>query len=101
MSEPVQGAHLERDAAFEGKLHRVSFVVMTVFFVVAPAMIYPVFLMKALCFGLFACAFNLLIAYGVLLSFGPAMFLGMAGLVTPRRSPVGWLSPPSPELAGA
>ncbi len=69
MSEPVQGAHLERDAAFEGKLHRVSFVVMTVFFVVAPAMIYPVFLMKALCFGLFACAFNLLIGYGGLLSF--------------------------------
>src|SRR5260221_1211703 len=79
MSEPVQGAHLERDAAFEGKLHRVSFVVMTVFFVVAPAMIYPVFLMKALCFGLFACAFNLLIGYGGLLSFGHAMFLGMAG----------------------
>ena len=88
MSEPVQGANLERDAAFEAKLHRVSFVVMTVFFVVAPAMIYPVFLMKALCFGLFACAFNLLIGYGGLLSFGHAMFLGMAGYVAAHSAKV-------------
>jgi branched-chain amino acid transport system permease protein len=88
MSEPVQGAHLESDAAFEVKLHRVSFVVMTVFFVVAPAMIYPVFLMKALCFGLFACAFNLLIGYGGLLSFGHAMFLGMSGYVAAHSAKV-------------
>jgi branched-chain amino acid transport system permease protein len=81
MSDPAQGTHLERDAAFEAKLHRVSFIVMTAFFVLAPAVIYPVFLMKALCFGLFACAFNLLIGYGGLLSFGHAMFLGMAGYV--------------------
>src|ERR1700737_1043060 len=43
--------------------------------------IYPVFLMKALCFALFACAFNLLIGFGGLLSFGHAMFLGTAGYV--------------------
>ncbi len=42
---------------------------------------YPVFLMKALCFALFACAFNLLIGFGGLLSFGHAMFLGTAGYV--------------------
>src|SRR3979490_1180679 len=41
----------------------------------------PVFLMKALCFALFACAFNLLIGFGGLLSFGHAMFLGTAGYV--------------------
>ncbi len=40
---------------------------------------YPVFLMKALCFALFACAFNLLLGFGGLLSFGHAMFLGTAG----------------------
>ncbi|HET7400494.1 MAG TPA: branched-chain amino acid ABC transporter permease [Usitatibacter sp.] len=39
---------------------------------------YPQFVMLALCFGLFACAFNLLIGFGGLLSFGHAMFLGMA-----------------------
>ena len=43
---------------------------------------YPVFLMKALCFALFACAFNLLLGYGGLLSFGHAMFLGTAGYVS-------------------
>jgi branched-chain amino acid transport system permease protein len=43
--------------------------------------VYPVFLMKALCFALFACAFNLLLGFGGLLSFGHAMFLGTAGYV--------------------
>jgi branched-chain amino acid transport system permease protein len=42
---------------------------------------YPVFVMKALCFALFACAFNLLLGFGGLLSFGHAMFLGTAGYV--------------------
>jgi branched-chain amino acid transport system permease protein len=88
MSDPVQEAHVERDTAFETKLFRVSFAVMTVFFVVAPAVIYPVFLMKALCFGLFACAFNLLIGFGGLLSFGHAMFLGMAGYVAAHAAKV-------------
>ena len=46
---------------------------------VAPFFVYPVFLMKALCFALFACAFNLLIGYTGLLSFGHATFLGGAG----------------------
>ena len=46
---------------------------------IAPFFVYPVFLMKALCFALFACAFNLLIGYTGLLSFGHATFLGGAG----------------------
>lgn len=46
---------------------------------VAPFVGYPVFLMKFLCFGLFACAFNLLIGYAGLLSFGHAAFFGGAG----------------------
>jgi branched-chain amino acid transport system permease protein len=49
---------------------------------VAPFVGYPVFLMKMLCFGLFACAFNLLIGYTGLLSFGHAAFFGTAGYVT-------------------
>jgi branched-chain amino acid transport system permease protein len=48
----------------------------------APFIGYPVFLMKLLCFGLFACAFNLLIGYTGLLSFGHAAFFGVAGYVT-------------------
>ena len=48
---------------------------------VAPFIGYPVFLMKLLCFGLFACAFNLLIGFTGLLSFGHAAFFGSAGYV--------------------
>ncbi len=48
----------------------------------APYAVYPVFLMKALCFGLFAVAFNLLLGYTGLLSFGHAAFFGFAAYVT-------------------
>ena len=47
----------------------------------APFFIYPVFLMKVLCFALFACAFNLLVGYVGLLSFGHAMFFGFAAYI--------------------
>jgi branched-chain amino acid transport system permease protein len=46
---------------------------------VAPRVLYPVFLMRALCFALFACAFNLLLGYTGLLSFGHAAFFATAG----------------------
>ena len=49
---------------------------------VAPFVAYPVFLMKILCFALFACAFNLLLGYAGLLSFGHAAFLATGGYVT-------------------
>ncbi len=49
---------------------------------VAPFAVYPVFLMKVLCFALFACAFNLLLGYAALLSFGHSAFLGTAGYLT-------------------
>jgi branched-chain amino acid transport system permease protein len=74
----------------------VAFVVMVAFFVGAPFFVYPVFLMKALCFALFACAFNLLIGYVGLLSFGHAAFLGSAGYLTAHAAKEwGW----PPELA--
>jgi branched-chain amino acid transport system permease protein len=65
----------------EGRSLRIAFAVMVAFFLLAPIAIYPIFLMKVMCFGLFACAFNLLLGYGGLLSFGHAMFLGIAGYV--------------------
>jgi len=49
--------------------------------IAAPHGIYPIFLMKCLCFALFACAFNLLVGYTGLLSFGHAAFFGVAGYV--------------------
>jgi branched-chain amino acid transport system permease protein len=69
---------------------------MAVILVVAPFVVYPVFLMKVMCFALFACAFNLLIGFGGLLSFGHAMFLGTAGYVCAHAAKV-WGFPP--ELA--
>ena len=94
----------ERDEAFEARLNRVSFIVLVAFFVVAPLQpfvdIYPVFLMKALCFGLFACAFNLLIGFGGLLSFGHAMFLGMAGYVSAYTAKSWGFTPEIAILAG-
>src|ERR1700751_6491451 len=55
--------------------------------------IYPFFVMQALCFALVACAFNLLIGYGGLLSFGHAMFLGTAGYCSAHALKV-WGLPP-------
>ena len=75
--------------------------VMAALLVVAPFVgVYPVFLMKALCFALFACAFNLLLGFGGLLSFGHAMFLGTAGYVCAHAAKVWGLSPELALLAG-
>jgi branched-chain amino acid transport system permease protein len=62
--------------------------------------VYPVFLMKAMCFALFACAFNLLIGFGGLLSFGHAMFLGTAGYVAAHAAKVWGLPPEFAILSG-
>lgn len=60
----------------------ILYLVLLVIAIIAPHVgLYPVFLMKCLCFALFACAFNLLLGYTGLLSFGHAAFLGMAGYI--------------------
>ena len=78
----------------------VAFVVMVAFFALAPFAVYPVFLMKALCFALFACAFNLLIGYVGLLSFGHAIFLGAAGYASAHAAKVWGLTPEVAILFG-
>ena len=69
---------------------RIAFAVMLAFFALGPMVIYPVFLMKVMCFALFACAFNLLLGFGGLLSFGHAMFLGSAGYVAAHAAKEGF-----------
>jgi branched-chain amino acid transport system permease protein len=64
--------------------------------VVAPFVTYPLFVMQALCFALFACAFNLLIGYVGLLSFGHALYFGWASYISAHAAKV-WGLPP--ELA--
>jgi branched-chain amino acid transport system permease protein len=70
-----------------------AFTAMVALLVVAPFAIYPVFLMQALCFALFACAFNLLIGYVGLISFGHALFFGWASYLTAHAAKV-WALPP-------
>ena len=72
----------------------IAFVVMVVVLLVAPVFIYPVSLMKALCFALFACAFNLLIGYVGLLSFGHALFFGWGAYLAAHLAKVGTVSLP-------
>ena len=62
--------------------------------VVAPYFIYPQFVMQALCFALFACAFNLLIGYVGLLSFGHALYFGWASYVCAHLAKVGTVQLP-------
>jgi branched-chain amino acid transport system permease protein len=72
----------------------VAFGIMTALLLIVPLTgVYPFFVMQALCFALLACAFNLLIGYGGLLSFGHAMFLGTAGYFTAHALKVWGLSP--------
>jgi branched-chain amino acid transport system permease protein len=78
----------------DSRSETIAFVAMTAFLLIAPTFIYPVFLMKALCFALFACAFNLLIGYVGLLSFGHALFFGWAGYVTAHLAKIGTISLP-------
>ncbi|MEY3287546.1 MAG: hypothetical protein RL500_2276 [Pseudomonadota bacterium] len=66
----------------------------------APFVGYPIFLMKVLCFALFASAFNLLIGFTGLLSFGHAMFFGFAAYVSGHAAKVWGLTPELAILAG-
>ena len=77
-----------------------AFVVMVAFFAVAPFVVYPVFLMKALCFALFACAFNLLIGYVGLLSFGHALYFGWASYLAAYSAKAWGLTPELAILTG-
>jgi branched-chain amino acid transport system permease protein len=71
----------------------VGFAIMVGLFAVLPFIAYPVFLMQALCFALFACAFNLLIGYVGLVSFGHALYFGWASYLAAYAAKV-WALPP-------
>ncbi len=84
------------------RITRITYIVLLALLLAAPAMgLYPVFVMKLLCFALFACAFNLLLGFTGLLSFGHAAFFGFSAYVT------GWFirdqgwTPETGLLAGA
>jgi branched-chain amino acid transport system permease protein len=87
--------------AVRSRTEIIAFLVMTAALVIAPMVAYPVFLMKALCFALFACAFNLLIGYVGLLSFGHALFFGWASYVSAHAAKVWGVTPEIAILSGA
>jgi branched-chain amino acid transport system permease protein len=87
--------------AVSGRWNRVLATILIALALVAPFILYPVFIMEALCLALFACAFNLLIGYVGLLSFGHAAFFGSAAYITAHTVKVWGLPPELGILAGA
>jgi len=82
------------------RANAIAFGVMVALIAIAPFVAYPFFIMNALCFALFACAFNLLIGYVNLLSLGHAMFLGLASYVCAHAAKVWGLEPVSAIALG-
>jgi branched-chain amino acid transport system permease protein len=101
-TQPDTGYHPEAAALPIGtpRHHMVIFAVLFAALLVAPFVLYPVFLMKVLCFALFASALNLLLGFGGLLSFGHAAFFGSASYVAAHAAKVWGLSPEFAILLG-
>jgi branched-chain amino acid transport system permease protein len=78
MTERIADPPLVQARRYSAHTFVIAFAVMVVIFATAPFVLYPVFLMEVLCFALFACAFNLLIGYVGLVSFGHALYFGWA-----------------------
>jgi len=98
--EHVAEAPLRAVAPARTRSESIAFVVMAAILVIAPFFTYPLFLMQVMCFALFACAFNLLIGYVGLLSFGHALYFGWASYVCAHAAKVWGLTPELAILAG-
>jgi branched-chain amino acid transport system permease protein len=90
----------KKPSALRAQSETIAFVVMVAALVVAPFVTYPLFLMQAMCFALFACAFNLLIGYVGLLSFGHALYFGWASYLSAHAAKVWGLTPELAILTG-
>jgi len=93
-------ATLTQASAARTRAEIIAFLVMVAILVVAPFFTYPMFLMQAMCFALFACAFNLLIGYVGLLSFGHALYFGWASYLSAYAAKSWGLSPELAILTG-
>jgi branched-chain amino acid transport system permease protein len=96
MERVVAPLAAKQPSALRSHAETIAFVVMVAALVAAPFFTYPLFLMQAMCFALFACAFNLLIGYVGLLSFGHALYFGWASYLSAYAAK-SWGFPP--ELA--
>jgi branched-chain amino acid transport system permease protein len=100
MMERVVDPLVKQPSALRTQSETIGFVVMVVALVVAPFVTYPLFLMQAMCFALFACAFNLLIGYVGLLSFGHALYFGWASYLSAYSAKAWGFSPELAILTG-
>jgi branched-chain amino acid transport system permease protein len=87
-------------APLRSQSEAIAFVGMMTIIVVAPFFTYPLFLMQVMCFALFACAFNLLIGYVGLLSFGHALYFGWASYLSAHAAKEWGLTPELAILTG-
>jgi len=99
MTERARNGTVEGSGMLELARRLLPFVLL-ILAIAAPFLLYPIFLMKALCFALFACAFNLLLGYTGLLSFGHAAFFGGASYIAAHTIKVWGLPPELGILAG-
>ncbi len=86
MRPAINSPHDNKQMTPAAKLIQITYIALLILALVAPLLgLYPVFVMKLLCFAIFACAFNLLLGFTGLLSFGHAAFFGSAAYAT------GWI----------
>jgi branched-chain amino acid transport system permease protein len=101
MTQSLEAPAFDADASDRNRrANIIAFGIMVAAIAIAPFVAYPFFVMQALCFALFACAFNLLIGYVNLLSLGHAMFLGSASYVCAHAAKVWGFEPVSAILLG-
>jgi branched-chain amino acid transport system permease protein len=100
MTEHAIAAPVAPATAQTSRSEVIVFLILTAFVIAAPAFIYPVLMMKILCFALFACAFNLLIGYVGLLSFGHALYFGWAAYVSAYVAKAWGFTPELAIIAG-
>jgi len=98
--ERVVDPLVAKPSALRSNSESIAFVVMIAALIVAPFVTYPLFLMQAMCFALFACAFNLLIGYVGLLSFGHALYFGWASYLSAYAAKSWGLTPELAILTG-
>jgi len=90
----------KQPSALRSQAETIAFAIMVAALIVAPFVTYPLFLMQAMCFALFACAFNLLIGYVGLLSFGHALYFGWASYLSAHAAKVWGFTPELAILTG-
>ena len=99
-ADPFANPVTKQPSVLRTHAETIAFVVMVVALLVAPFFTYPLFLMQAMCFALFACAFNLLIGYVGLLSFGHALYFGWASYLSAYAAKAWGVTPELAILIG-